>query len=126
MKTAKNNNMVTFRKGDYIIKQDSDTGDAYMIVTGEAEVFISDKTGRYRHIAYIGPNQTVGEMVLIDDAPHHIYAIATTHTTCHMINRDLLDERLNNSDAFVVSLLKLLTSRYRSLLEDYEDEHGKK
>ncbi|MCH9844395.1 MAG: cyclic nucleotide-binding domain-containing protein [Alphaproteobacteria bacterium] len=117
---------ILFRKGDYIIKQGSETGDAYMIVTGEAEVFISDKTGRYRHVAYIGPNQTVGEMVLIDDEPHHIYAIATTETICNMMNRNLLDEKLHHSDAFVISLLKLLTSRYRSLLEDYEDEHGKK
>ncbi len=125
MKKAKSE-QILFRKGDYIIKQGSDTGDAYMIVTGEAEVFISDKTGRYRHVAYIGPNQAVGEMVLIDNEPHHIYAIATTETTCQMMNRNLLDERLNNSDAFVVSLLKLLTSRYRSLLEDYEEEREKK
>ncbi len=120
------NGQILFRKGDYIIKQGSDTGDAYMLVTGEAEVFISDKTGRYRHIAYIGPNQAVGEMVLIDDEPHHIYAIATTETTCQMMNRNVLDEKLQHSDAFVTSLLKLLTSRYRSLLEDYEDEHEKK
>ncbi len=117
---------ILFRKGDYIIKQGTHTGDAYMILTGEAEVFISDKTGRYRHVSYIGPNQAVGEMVLIDDEPHHIYAIATTETTCQLMNRNLLDEKLNESDAFVISLLKLLTSRYRSLLEDYEDEHGKK
>ena len=121
-----NPQQIIFRKGDYIIKQGADTGDAYMIIRGEAEVFISDKTGRYRHVAYIGPNQTVGEMVLVDDEPHHIYAIATTETTCQMMNRTSLDDSLHHSDAFVTSLLKLLASRYRSLLEDYEEEREDK
>ncbi len=121
MKITKDNK-VTFRKGDYILQQGDDTGNAYMIIEGEAEIFLCDKTGRYSHVAYIGPHQTVGEMVLIDNEPCYISAIATTYTVCRVMSTEHLDETLQGSDAFVVSLLKLMTSRYRSLLEDYYDK----
>ncbi len=118
---AKNKSIINFLPGELIIKQGaSNDSTAYMIMRGEAELVMQDKHGKYSHIAYIGPNQTVGEMALIDGESYPVSAIATTRTQCRILDKNSLKQLLGDTDPFVVSLLKLITSRYRALLQQVD------
>ena len=123
MKQNLPNNKQSFRQDELIFRQNT-TGDyqAFLILSGEAELFYDDEMGNKNHIAYLGPRQVIGDAALINQAPYPISARATSATECMVLDIENLGTILQNENPFIAALMKLIVSRYRSLLEDYAEE----
>jgi len=58
-----------FRRGAFVLRAGQDPDGLYVILSGRAKVFISDKEGGEVILATIGPGNYFGEMGLIGDRP---------------------------------------------------------
>ena len=65
---------ITFEPGQVMAREGRPGHEAFVIVSGEAEVTIGD-----RRVALVGPGEVIGEMSLIDNAPRNA---TLTSTTC--------------------------------------------
>ncbi len=111
-----------FKKNEYLIRQgDPLKRHACIILVGEAKIFHQDERGKNTHIAYIGPRQVVGEVSLLGGEPYSASAIATMPTICRIIAPEQMPEFIQSQNPFVSSLLRLMSSRYHSLLQDYTE-----
>ena len=87
--------------------------ECYIVVSGQADVTISG-----RHVAAIGPGETVGEMGLLDHLPRLATVTATTPMEVYVIEGNRFDQVLQSSGV-ARALLVLLSRRIRDL------EHGR-
>ncbi len=95
-----------FREGDH--------GDcAYVIETGQLEVFRSGKRGR-KVLALLGPGEVIGEMAVIDHGPRTASAVAKKPTRLRLITRDHLESKVDSADPLIRVLLRLILQRYRA------------
>lgn len=113
---------VVFEKGDYIIHQgDRRSDNAFLIQSGKVQV-LAIKNGKKYHIAYAGPNDIIGEMALVDDSPRSASVVALQPTVCASMDRSTFKRALEASNPFVVALLRVITQRYRGMLNDIYSE----
>ncbi|MGQ0585607.1 MAG: EAL domain-containing protein [Gammaproteobacteria bacterium] len=103
----------TLKRGEALFKE-GDHGDcAYVIETGQLEVFRT-KRGRRTLLALLGPGEIVGEMAVIDHGPRTASAVAKKGTRLRQITRDLLENKVDAADPLVRVMLRLILQRYRS------------
>ncbi len=101
-----------FEKGEHLMVE-GDKGDAaYMIISGQAEVY---KTihGKRTVLVTIGPGATVGEMALIDNAPRSASVVAKTFCEVAVIDENTLRESLAKMPPWLGRTISSLTSRLR-------------
>ncbi|CAK0774842.1 Cyclic nucleotide-binding domain-containing protein [Azospirillaceae bacterium] len=104
----------TFREGDIILRE-NDPGDcAYIIQSGEVEIF-RGWGGARNVLAVIGPGGIFGEMALIDNKPRMASAMALRATICLVVPVEVFHDRLEKSDPFIRALLRILVNNIRSL-----------
>ncbi|HSS11441.1 MAG TPA: cyclic nucleotide-binding domain-containing protein [Acidimicrobiales bacterium] len=87
--------------------------ECYIVVDGQADVTISG-----RHVASIGPGESVGEMGLLDHLPRSATVTATTPMQVYVIEAKRFEQVLQSSGV-ARALLVLLSRRIRDL------EHGR-
>jgi CRP/FNR family transcriptional regulator, cyclic AMP receptor protein len=87
--------------------------DCYIVVDGQADVTIGG-----RHVAAIGPGESVGEMGLLDHLPRSATVTATTPMQVYVIEAKPFEQVLQSSGV-ARALLVLLSRRIRDL------EHGR-
>jgi EAL domain-containing protein (putative c-di-GMP-specific phosphodiesterase class I) len=94
--------------------KEGDHGDcAYVIETGQLEVFRSSKRGR-KVLALLGPGEVIGEMAVIDHGPRTASAVAKKATRLRLITRDHLESKVDSADPLIRVLLRLILQRYRA------------
>ncbi len=94
--------------------KEGDHGDcAYVIETGQLEVFRSGKRGR-KVLALLGPGEVIGEMAVIDHGPRTASAVAKKPTRLRLITRDHLENKVDSADPLIRVLLRLILQRYRA------------
>lgn len=86
---------------------------AYLIDAGRVEV-ATEQGGKRLVLSYLGPGDLLGEMAMIDDAPRSAEARALTEVVAIEIRRDQIQERLQEADPILRSLVLGLLQRYRS------------
>jgi NTE family protein len=59
----------SFPAGEQVLVQGERSQAMYLIVSGTAEVFLSDTQGQEHHLTLVGPGQTLGEMSLLTGDP---------------------------------------------------------
>ncbi len=102
--------------GELLIRQgDPSPDEAFMILSGKCEVFVN-RGGQRQHIAYVLPHQIVGEIALIDNFPRTASVVAVEATETEVMDRTTFQMCMKDSNPFVVALLRVLSSRYRSLV----------
>ncbi len=95
-----------FREGDA-------GGNAYLVETGMIEI-TKDADGDQVVLGMIGPGGIFGEMALIDNQPRMATATATEQSTCVIIPREALQERLDKVDPLLRALLRIFVANIRS------------
>jgi EAL domain-containing protein (putative c-di-GMP-specific phosphodiesterase class I) len=101
-----------FRAGELIFREGDDPDCAYVIDSGQVEVWI-DLKGERLALARLGAGEILGEMAVIDRAPRSASAMALTEVCATEIRADQLRVRLEEADPILKSLLIGLLSRYR-------------
>jgi CRP-like cAMP-binding protein len=101
---------------------EGDPGDTlYLVVSGLVKITISSPDGREMLLATVGPNETFGELSLVDGGSRSTSAVAVEPTTVFTLRRaDLLDA-LHNEPVLVDGLLRSLGMLVRRLTEQTGD-----
>ena len=71
---------VTFSAGDVIFRQGYPGDHAYIIQSGEVEIYNEENDGSEKQLAILGSGEMFGEIAVMDDAPRS--ASARAHTDC--------------------------------------------
>ena len=103
----------TFQIGDRIFKEGEDGHLAYIVQSGEVEIFKTTE-GVETVLGRIGQGGIFGEMALIDSEPRMAGARASKGSTLIVVNRATFEQKLNKADPFIRGLLNILVNHIRS------------
>lgn len=103
--------------GTNIFKHGDPPRFAYLLAAGEVEIVLEDETV----VGTLDAGAIFGEMALIDSAPRSATVRVKEPATCVLITRQEFERRLEKSDPFVRSMLKLLAQRLRTTNEASDD-----
>ena len=95
--------------GSMIFKPGDPPRYAYLLQAGVVEVVLQDGTV----VSLLEAGAIFGEMALIDESPRSAGVRVKDAANCILITRQEFERRLENSDPFVRSMLKLLAQRLR-------------
>ncbi len=107
-----------FQKGDMLFEEGDPGNAAYIVESGSIGI---QKTveGRTFRLATLRPGELFGEMAIIDGSPRMASAVALESSVIIEIPRDLLEEKLEEYDAFLQALIKILVTNLRNVHRVY-------
>ena len=101
-----------FKRGEILVEQGKKTDALYIVLTGRTRVVMADNKGREVILATLASGDYVGEMSLIDDAPHSATVVADQQVDVLVLGRDsflrCLGENLEMSHAVMRGLVQRL------------------
>lgn len=107
----------SFKTGDIIIHQGEPANGAFLIQTGKAEVYTGGGNDKKIHIAYVGKEEVIGEMGLIDSSSRSASVVAVEPTVCIFVDKGAFEEKIRNADPLIRALIRILSTRLRRVLE---------
>lgn len=102
-------------KNEIIFHQGEKASTAYLIESGQVEIFYTNQNGIDTHLTILGPGELFGEMALIDANFRSASARALTDVRLHVIQKDQLLEKVNASSSVVQLIVRVLMDRLRRL-----------
>ena len=102
-----------YRKGEAIVEQGQKSCALTILLTGRARVVSRDARGREVILATLHPGDYVGEMSLIDHAPHSASVIAEVQTDTLVLDELAFARCLPDSDSMAYAVLRGLVHRLR-------------
>ena len=103
-----------FNRGEQIVEQGKKCDALYIILAGRARVVIADKRAREVILATLHPGDYIGEMSLIDQAPHSESVEAEIQTDALVLGGQDFARCLLESQSTVSAVMKGLVGRLRS------------
>jgi len=101
---------VCFMAGESFIRQGEVGNDAYVIVTGEAEVLAETGDGLVK-LGEIGANHLVGEIALLHSGTRTATVRAKTPLTCLRLSKDVFFHLLRELPDFALAVMRDLAAR---------------
>jgi CRP-like cAMP-binding protein len=102
-----------YRKGEAIVEQGKKSCALTILLTGRARVMARDAQGREVILAILRPGDYVGEMSLIDEAPHSASVVAQVQSDTLVLDQPAFSRCLPDSDSMAYAVLKGLVHRLR-------------
>lgn len=109
-----------FNAGDLIMEQGTIGDCAYIIESGEVEIFIDHPDGTEQKIATRGEGTIIGEMALIDQKRRTASVRALKICSLIKITETEFQQRLSTSDSIVEMITKVILNRYRDTISRIE------
>jgi CRP-like cAMP-binding protein/small-conductance mechanosensitive channel len=107
-----------FAKGNVITKQgDVRSHWLYIIINGEAEVYVDLPNGKRRTVRILGRGNFFGEMGLLTGAPRSASVVAKTDVECYRIDKDVVEEMLHARPSIAEEISHILVTRRAELDE---------
>ena len=78
--------LITYSAGDVIFRQGYPADDAYIVQSGEVEIFHEEIDGSETQLAILKQGEMFGEMGILDDAPRNASARAHTDVVLQIID----------------------------------------
>ena len=111
-----------FARGNPITRQgDQQSHGLYVIIRGEAEVFLTSPDGKARTVNLLHKGDFFGEMALLTGAPRRASVIARTDVDCYRLDKDAFEQIMQARPAIAEELshiLALRTAQLDSTLQD--------
>ncbi len=109
-------------KGHVIIKEGDEGYSAYLIQSGEVEVYSQNEEGQEVILARLGTGEICGEMALISDGIRT--ASVRTSQDCNLviITRAAFDEKLKKTDTTIQAVVHMLIRRIVSSNKERLDQ----
>ena len=101
------------KSGEELICQDDQGKCFYVLINGRAEVCRIGEYGEIFHLAFIGPNESVGEMGYFSDGRRTASVYATENCDLLQINYSDLDNIFRDAPFLAKNFLDMITSRLR-------------
>lgn len=106
----------SFATGEVIFKKGEPPRAAYLIQAGMVNIIIGEGE-ESAVVGTLGAGELLGEMALVDAQPRSATAVAKQPTTVVVITALEFAKRLEKSDAFVRSMVRVLTQRLRKMTD---------
>jgi len=109
-------NIISYKvkKGDVIFLENDVADCAYIIESGSIELLINNN-GLQSRISKLAEGAMFGEMALIDRHQRSATAVASEDSELIVIPNKYFNDKLVNSDKFILLLLKTIQQRYREM-----------
>lgn len=105
-----------FAKGNVITKQgDSRSHWLYIIINGEAEVYLDAPNGVRRTLSSLGKGSFFGEMGMMTGAPRSASVLAKTDVECYRVDKDVFEEILRARPSIAEEITHILVTRRAEL-----------
>ncbi|NIC41057.1 Crp/Fnr family transcriptional regulator [Aquabacterium sp. A08] len=84
------NHMTCFSapRGCMLLHQGDTSGFMLILLTGRAELLLTDESGADHSMASLGPGRTIGEMSMIDQTPHSVSCVAQEPVDVVVLTRE--------------------------------------
>lgn len=100
-----------FAKGDIITRQGAIAHWLYMLIDGEADVFLETPGQEKRKLSRLHPGNFFGEMGLMTGAPRTATVIAATDVECYQLDKASFQDVLQHRPELADEISKILVSR---------------
>jgi len=111
-----------FSKGNVIAKQGDDRSHwLYIIINGEAEVFLDTPNGGRRLLNTLGQGSFFGEMGLMTGAPRSASVIAKTDVECYRLDKEVFEEIMQARPSIAEEISQILVARSAELQTAKQD-----
>ena len=105
-----------FKRGEILVEQGGMNNALYIVLTGRTRVLMTDSKGREVILAKSG--DYVGEMSLIDNAPHSATVVADQQVDVLVLGRDSFLRCLGENAEMSHSVMRVLVQRLRRASEN--------
>ena len=105
-------------KGHYVFKQGDPATSAYIPNSGAVAIF-KEEEGKRIPIARVKKGEFFGEMAIIDSRPRRNSAMALEDSTLSLVSKDMIEEKLANSDKMIRMVLNMLSNSLKSVHDSY-------
>jgi small-conductance mechanosensitive channel/CRP-like cAMP-binding protein len=106
---------VQFAKGNIIARQGSVAHWLYIIINGEAEVFLESISGERRSVNVLGRGNFFGEMGMMTGAPRSASVIARTDMECYRLDKDAFADIMQARPELAEEIAHILVERRAEL-----------
>jgi CRP-like cAMP-binding protein len=110
----------SFSTGEVIFKKGENPRAAYLIQAGSVKIVVGEGEGEGEETTVVETlvaGDLVGEMALVDAQPRSATAQAKQPTTVVVITAIEFAKRMEKSDPFMRSMVRMLTKRLRNMTE---------
>jgi CRP-like cAMP-binding protein/small-conductance mechanosensitive channel len=105
-----------FSKGNIIARQgDQKSHWLYVIIAGEAEVYLETPGGGKRVIRTLGKGNFFGEMGLMTGEPRSASVVAKTDVECYRLDKEMFEEVMHARPGIAEEMSQILASRRAEL-----------
>jgi signal transduction histidine kinase len=111
-----------FAPGEHLFHSGEAPSGMYIIDSGRVEVFVPVDGGEPKVLAELGPNDTVGEMAVLDDVTRSASARAAEETVTRFLEREELLRLLEARPAIALGFIREFVHRMRAINRRYFDE----
>jgi CRP-like cAMP-binding protein len=113
-----------FAAGDVITRQHAVAHWLYLLLAGEAEVWIDTVDAPRRRVATLGPGTVFGEMGMMTGEPRRATVTAKTDVECYRLDKTGFEGVLHSRPAIAEEMSRVLTARAGGLRQAVEDAHA--
>lgn len=107
----------TFHTGDTLIEQGEPAFEAYLIIDGEADVYINGDHGSAK-VGSLKEGEIFGESALFKGSDYGATVKAVGNTVVQPIPPDVLDEKIKACDPMIRALIRMMMVRLRKVNHD--------
>lgn len=102
--------MHKLRKGGAIFYEGDKGENAYLIQSGEVEIF-TEKDGDRTILGVLGPGEIIGEMALFGEGTRTASVVALDDVNLIKINKTILENKLLKSDITIQAIVRMIAKR---------------
>ena len=100
-----------FAKGEIISRQGATAHWLYIVIRGEAEVYLETPDGGRRVLRDLGKGSFFGEMGLMTGAPRSASVLAKTDVECYRLDKEMFEEILHQRPSIAEEISQVLAVR---------------
>jgi len=100
-----------FAQGDIISKQGATAHWLYVVISGEAEVYLEVPGGEKHVLRNLGKGNFFGEMGLMTGAPRSATVMAKTDVECYRLDKEMFEEILRARPAIAEEMSQIMAAR---------------
>ena len=105
---------ISYNTGQYIFKAGDQSDKVFLLIQGEVGIFLpTNETQKPNH--KIEVKEIFGEMGVIEGKLRMADARCLSSSTIMAISKDQFEKKIEGSDPFIRGLIRILSSRVRSL-----------
>jgi len=113
--------LTPFLKGDTITKQGSITHWLYLIIQGQANVYLEGQEGSQKQVALLKEGDFFGEMSLLTGAPRRATVVAHTDIECFRLDKESFLDIVKSRPELAEALARVLAKRTTELASAQQD-----